>query len=1360
MKKFVAIVLVLLSFGNITAFAATPSDSKASSEAYAYISEFSFPTNGVIDGTAPYDLTGELDENGEVDVRGNDNAFDNKVVRSFDKITYNVNASVISTDKTMAYNTFKVWYELELPYDITVARFSDEAMYKIFANCGGGYWYEYYDKDNNLIAKGGGAPPKAIGTNITYNANNFASGSNEGENSYRTDVARQVVKGYVLSKFATPQAAISLSSTFVIDVMAASNGQKIDTKIKAYVDKNENNEVNGVRQDCNVLDTKELGKTITVSAAPRFDLAIETCGTSFLRYFNLATGEASRTPYDSPDGLVGRANAWGVMISLANETDNPNINVAEKSKKGCELPVGEITCKVSFAEKDSKGKLLGDGYQPVLWDYGNHLRNKVVNTWRTNTDFGTNSTNVTYSLPLSNKSPTAPKWDWQGEHWFNDGSPFIDEKYKITSNAQRQEGSELSFEITLSDYDFDLDQMWFPSCGSAQFPSWTISSELGSFTGAYFQIVSVAPDLKNSTIRTVGEATDLNIHTRTGETGEEVHPLDCSTVGMDANKIKWTKNRYTTNFNVYPSGNAAKSITFRQGYSSYPLYIDSSRNGHISIYKSTGMTLLSKGAVTDDLNVPQSYFILTKWDSDKLKINESRQIVSYTDKTKMDTAYLYVADPLYPGGYNSDLTDDYLVDDKNRKIGGINRMNDAKADDLVYFATMDELKENGYVCIGLMAEYTNPKAESADKAVAQTVNIPMSFTDKVKNGDVGCAVNDVYIWKENVTTSWLDGNNISCNTTLTEFKNRIDLPAYWYKLQNRNQKGEDGVINFYEKGVYENGSIVSGNNDARIAGHDVICADHTTKVTLTADKKIYNLDMEEYVSKMTIASRSNYYSTSDSDDTYDLEKLIDYDITLELDEELNKHGSFIMDSQILSDDKENPTSILTRKRNHEGKFVDVYYTAWYELKDGKYVFHIQDIPVGINAADITFDTYITSHVNGTELKSTANIMGLTEDTSLASGSAHTSECAFRVVLTTATALVKSVDTDCIEVNGTIAYEITFANHTKLPIDNVYLYDILPYNGDDRGSSFDGYYNIADISVKINGQGSSYTTYTSKMDPKQITEQMTDWNNFNKVFTSHDTKDATAVGVLADQIMPLTAFTLRIVLETKDNNVDNVYCNNAFTWESHKAQSSTLRANTVRTETVKRSISGLVWFDENLDGVRQDDEMLLEGVEVELLKLNDFKWEPCYNLDNDLMKTVTGKDGSYLFDKLPEGRYIVVFKGDVIKEYSAVTGWQKGQNSDLNSDGIVSSVDGYDYQICYNDDNDFVSLPIMENLNGSFEANHLDLGVTENQAQLPSSGYGSIITLGIVCIGLLLLGAFIYTSKKKSLLDLTDGKYYI
>ena len=104
--------------------------------------------------------------------------------------------------------------------------------------------------------------------------------------------------------------------------------------------------------------------------------------------------------------------------------------------------------------------------------------------------------------------------------------------------------------------------------------------------------------------------------------------------------------------------------------------------------------------------------------------------------------------------------------------------------------------------------------------------------------------------------------------------------------------------------------------------------------------------------------------------------------------------------------------------------------------------------------------------------------------------------------------------------------------------------------------------------------------------------------------------------------------------------------------------------------IRYCIQGVAWEDTNQDGQRQEDEKMLSGIQVYLLK-EDGTIAKDYQTGENKTAT-TDKEGNYLFRNVEVGKYMVVFVYDE-KEY-AITQYQvSGVSNDRNSDAIEKEI---------------------------------------------------------------------------------------
>lgn len=181
-----------------------------------------------------------------------------------------------------------------------------------------------------------------------------------------------------------------------------------------------------------------------------------------------------------------------------------------------------------------------------------------------------------------------------------------------------------------------------------------------------------------------------------------------------------------------------------------------------------------------------------------------------------------------------------------------------------------------------------------------------------------------------------------------------------------------------------------------------------------------------------------------------------------------------------------------------------------------------------------------------------------------------------------------------------------------------------------------------------------------------------------------------------------SLNLYLSVRTEENEGADVYGNLAWAWVADSGTTG-LRSGIVQTHVVSRSISGVVWYDADLDGVKDDGEKTLDGVTCTLFKKNENgSYEQCTTdvTGAAIYDVVTREEGTYSFTKLAAGEYVVAFKldGKYASSINGATTYQvNGKNDSTTNDGVAlkstasnmdtesvsfSGISGYDYAIAY------------------------------------------------------------------------------
>ncbi len=341
--------------------------------------------------------------------------------------------------------------------------------------------------------------------------------------------------------------------------------------------------------------------------------------------------------------------------------------------------------------------------------------------------------------------------------------------------------------------------------------------------------------------------------------------------------------------------------------------------------------------------------------------------------------------------------------------------------------------------------------------------------------------------------------------------------------------------------------------------------------------------------------------------------------------------------------------------------------------------------------------------NGQELDVTADIY-CSSDRGIAPTARDDGEVVVGITVTknTAVSLVKTADQAAVEVDGAIGFSMDVGDNSDNPMTMVAV-DDLPYNGD--GSStfansdcevyateFSAYDTTAtrDLSVfrffyttnEANAgktsadfpEGEYFVTDLGKdgeaINPAcladgwtEIVMRTSEDVRGHTVYTAANVPDdepvyaIAAVGIVEGKDDVSLHVTLKLSdPEPGDSVLNKLTQQHAFATADDTGATTTTYddlADSARSRVVSRSISGVVWLDEDVDGgIRTGiyaEEQLLSGVTVTLqTRDSGGNWATARKLkydggDADCV-TVTDANGCYAFDYLPEGEYRIVFSG--------------------------------------------------------------------------------------------------------------------
>ena len=319
----------------------------------------------------------------------------------------------------------------------------------------------------------------------------------------------------------------------------------------------------------------------------------------------------------------------------------------------------------------------------------------------------------------------------------------------------------------------------------------------------------------------------------------------------------------------------------------------------------------------------------------------------------------------------------------------------------------------------------------------------------------------------------------------------------------------------------------------------------------------------------------------------------------------------------------------------------------------------------------------------------------------------------KVLRNSKTVVNKTAASNLVEIGDVLAYDLTYIKESGVT-SNLELCDLLPYNTE-KAKTFHGAYGLKSVTVTVqNADGSAINLGTDDITVKYagtdsvaynkdvlnraatmknaergtpLTTKTTQGNSV--IFTPdtmpiHKATGKSELGSLYLQLQNLPNATVKVrvelaVTQTKDDvnalltdsdktvQQSNDTYNNIYFARAGGENNALLTSPTASIKVRSRSISGLVWMDQNHDGIyttKLDDtgkknvgsDKTLAGITVTLVQTepNTKDENPVYTdddnsyyavtdtLGNEVQPVTTTSDGRYTFENLKQGNYRVLF----------------------------------------------------------------------------------------------------------------------
>ena len=529
------------------------------------------------------------------------------------------------------------------------------------------------------------------------------------------------------------------------------------------------------------------------------------------------------------------------------------------------------------------------------------------------------------------------------------------------------------------------------------------------------------------------------------------------------------------------------------------------------------------------------------------------------------------------------------------------------AAELVYFDTLEELKQNGYVCVAVMAESQSGYVISG---IENVVSIPLQIINTAKPGQVYQTVNDVWIYNE---------GNAPDRSTQTYLKttDRSDFPStVWAQ----------GNLPYVKTSYDENGQMEQGSHGGGYKwGNSLLVVGAEQKVELTS----WNEDATERKTNYDIGRNEN---------------IINYRIA----PQLNGNADIVGVTVKL-------TTTLPKGLEYVAGSSDYIEPDIINNSNGTttLIWEIYNCSVGESIRTINFKTHINEETpNGTQYTTQTIILADKDKVGNADAIYRTVTNTITVTNLASHRLYKETDEPIVEKNQMIKYHISYKNNTDENVVDFQLLDILPYNGDVRGTKYNGTYILDHL--EITGQTGLKTYISTDESVRNITakdENIGISNNWKEVNINNIKENATAFAVKGE-ISAGQGIDITVYLTPTGNQPKDIYVNSA-TAQTNK-DSEEMTSTDITVQVVSRKIQGKVWEDSNRNGVIDSSEKYLEGTTVKLLNSTN---------NTEVTRTTTNAQGEYEFRDLAKGTYKVEVEIDSLHE---LTDKEVGTNREINS----------------------------------------------------------------------------------------------
>lgn len=1137
-----------------------------------------------ITGTAPFDADNE---------RGDDKDENNDIVRSYDTVTYDYEYT-LTPDSTMDYyRRTRVGFRFELPYPKDKVTFDAEKM----------GWVDHTP----------GYEPKLTTETID-------------------GTVTQVYTCYRLLEPTSQSPTVNPGTGSIglsVAVKGAPHGYRFHPTVKAWPAWDASNPTNtGTHKRA-----EDTPKDVTVSAKLNLNVRMVNYGNVDRGVFDFSSGAAN-----APNKDEGKVTGLGLGIALVTEMRWPD---RTKGLKGLEAPSGRITYRLRLSNQYSDDTKTGTKHpmerrwQPLLYDYG-HIDNEDSKYGRTFAWMG----DLRYQAPgVADRA---------------DGNDRVARGNTTITTTTGGQGTDVT--VSFDGYDTSV----FPihnklngthnKCSTDYMTSDCSTMQVGAIHTDVLQFVTPTSRDGRTVAQYYGNVDqtanitmdDMGL-TATGVSGDRLataednsnqaatgddHAGSATTVRMPGTYS--TRIRYTCWNNSTSWNDAGTSGDWTQ-----PDY----GNGSDSLIQGSKLRL----------QIGHNIIINSEGDAEvmgmglvKLDPNSIEPVDDHPDTQPTIPMNVFTWGMRAAKRRNA-IPYWYAVKKDGTKWKDYKEQRDTKISGLDYYPTLNEAKRHGTI-VGMLFEDHNtvdPTGTSFNRTFTPIVSLPARILDNARIGTVAPIVAETAYWTRNSLARTANLNADAPDTQWQQWSDSLTtrLPEYANSVKPDLTYSGDTYrpATFDENGVYQGGDTADTlkGDSLYIAGETPHIAKQVEQTNEAGNAKtVYDLDKEQRAVDWRLTATADTSTTTDGG-----QYTTDYIITDTLPKGLTYvDGSMTVGGQYTqhTPDKGTVTGgtpvTPTIGVNKDGTTTMTIRVNGARADSGTQTVIHYSTTIG-DASDPDHDVR-----NNDSFTNHATIQSKRNMAPPLAPKAQIADATVRVSRTRATALATRADPLLNDINRPLGFRNMLGNFSKDEKTDPYAVDVMPYKGLNQ-SNYHGDYTLTGLTVKA-GAGASmngvtvYFTTDPKwrnVDATKITrEQVTQWteatvNATTGKVTIPDGYSKPVAWAFTSPSLPANArYDFIQSIKPTNNSAGDVYMNR---WADGDNKVDAV------TQVVERKVNGVAWFDTNHDGVRQDSDRLLAGVNVTLV---DGNGRTVTSVDGKPCTATTDRNGHYEIGSIPAG----------------------------------------------------------------------------------------------------------------------------